>query len=107
MTLHCLFYLSSLIKGINDYKSAVMSCIPLSNEFFNDLMEYSDEMFLPVPVVRSGQRFMELQMSSWKKVFHDIFGICYSLGPQSWNKWVSIRVAEPAELLKQSPDASK
>ena len=74
------------IKGFNDYVSAVKSCISLSNEFVNDLMEYSDEIFLPVPVVRSGQQFMELQMSSWKKVFHDIFGICYLLGPQSWNK---------------------
>jgi hypothetical protein len=75
-----------MTKGFNDYVSAVKSCIPLSNEFVNDLMEYSDDILLPVPVVRSGQQFMELQMSSWKKVFHDIFGICYSLGPQSWNK---------------------
>ena len=75
-----------ITKGFNDYVSAVKSCIPLSNEFVNDLMEYSDEILLPVPVVRSGEQSMELQMSSWKKVFHDIFGICYSLGTQSWNK---------------------
>lgn len=75
-----------MTKGFNDYKSAVKSCTPLSNEFVNNLMEYSDEIFLPVPVVRSGQQIMVLQMTSWKKVFHGIFGVCYSLGPQSWNK---------------------
>jgi hypothetical protein len=75
-----------MTKGFNDYKSAVKSCIPLSNEFVNDLMEYSDEILLPVPVVRSSQKYMVLQMSSWKKVFHAIFGICYSFGTKSWNK---------------------
>ena len=54
-----------MTKGFNDYKSAVKSCIPLSNEFVNDLMEYSDEILLPVPVVRSSQKYMELQIHKW------------------------------------------
>ena len=67
------------------YKNAVKSCLHESseNDFIQDILNYSDEQHLPIPILVSEKNSIELDSSAWLKVFHDKFGLCYTLSVQN------------------------
>ena len=72
-------------SNFRDYKNAVKSCLEGSSDddLIQDILNYSDEQHLPIPILLSEKNSVVLDISAWSKVFHDKFGVCYTLKVQN------------------------
>ena len=69
-----------------DYKNSLTACLQSNNdEVIAAVNQYSgDDFKLPTPVLISKQNWTMLPKSLWQRVFHDIFGVCWTLNSKYW-----------------------
>ena len=70
-----------------DYKNSLRSCLEQSQYHVVDsVMQYSDNDELPIPILLSQNNSKTLARSLWTKVFHETYGVCYTLNAKSWER---------------------
>ena len=76
-----------------NYKDAIKACLENSQEnIIEALMEYSYVSDLPKAILQSSNTTTILdKTSSWEKVFHETFGICYTLDAKYWERYCNLQ----------------
>ena len=70
-----------------DYKNSIKACLKESNTYLIDaVLQYSDFQELPsISLHTSQDETLSLDTSLWKKVYHEVLGLCYTLDSKHWN----------------------
>ena len=79
-----------------NFTSRVKNCLQSSQnsgKVVNDLLEYSlDPIRLPDPALISKDGKIGLGKSAWKRVFHQDYGVCYTLDAKLWTRYILISI---------------
>ena len=77
-----------------NYKDAIKACLEDSQEnIIEALIGYSYVQDLPKAILQSSNTTTVLDKTSvWEKVFHDTFGICYTLDAKYWKRYCRLRL---------------
>ena len=73
-------------QNFHNYKDAVKACLKSSVNIAEDLISYSDESLLPTTMLTSEKETLIMPNTSWKKVYHEMFGVCYTFDARSWTR---------------------
>ena len=74
-------------REYSDFRNSFKACLKESNELVMDaILQYSDFHELPMVHLISQNETVSLDRSIWKKVFHEVLGVCYTLDSKHWNE---------------------